>query len=62
MGTKIKNLDAAEAQRRLAAQLEPRSQGTSGTVPLENFESTSAELDRLTSLYQSGHNAPQSKA
>lgn len=62
MGTKIKNLSAEEAQRRLAAQLVPHSEGTSGTVPMENFEATTAELDRLVNLYQSGHDAPQSKA
>ena len=62
MGTKIKNLDGAEAQRRLAAQLAPRDERASGLRGIDgNYEQDTAELQRLQDEIQVGHDRPRSK-
>ena len=61
MGTEIENLPGAEAQRRLAEQLTPRTEGASGIRGDENYDAATAELDRLTNEMQIGHDGPTSK-
>lgn len=62
MGTNVKNLDGAEAQRRLAAQLAPSDEGASGPRGVDqNYEADTAELQRLQDEMQIGHDRPTSK-
>ena len=59
MGTKVTNLSAEEAQRRLAARLAPRDERASGIRGDENYAPATAE--RLTNEMQIGH-GPKSRA
>jgi hypothetical protein len=61
--TEVTNLPVEEAQRRLAEQLTPRSEGASGLRGIDgNFEADTAELQRLEDEVQIGHGPPQSES
>jgi hypothetical protein len=61
MGVQVKNKPVEQAQAELARQLAPRT-GMSGTRDGDqDYEVTTAELDRLTNEMQVGHDRPTSK-
>ncbi len=63
MGTETKNLPVTEAEARLAAQLEPRSEGASGARGVDqNYEQAFEEQVGLENVYQSGHDGPTTKS
>ena len=57
----VKNLSADEAERRLAAQLEPRDERASGIRGDQNYVEATAEAERLAREMRIGHDRPESK-
>ena len=57
MGTQIKNLSAEEAQRRLAAQLQPRDDAPGVRGIDQDYEAVTAKLKRLEREVRIGHDA-----